>query len=213
MNYLYLHGFASSPQSTKARLFAVRFAELGLTLHVPDLAPDGFKNLTNSGQLKVIAASAGDRPATLIGSSMGGYLAALYAARHASVEKLVLLAPAFGFAQRWPDLLGAEAMEDWRRTRIRTVYHYGDRRDRELSYALVEDAFQYEDFPDFAQPSLILHGRRDAVVPASLSGQFAANHPSTRLTLLNSGHELTDVLDRVWDASASFLGLHRNRMC
>ena len=40
-------------------------------------------------------------PVILMGSSLGGYLAALYAARHANVERLVLLAPAFNFPTRW----------------------------------------------------------------------------------------------------------------
>ena len=50
----------------------------------------------------VIERAVGEQPAILIGSSLGGYLAALYAARHpAQIERLVLLAPAFQFPRRW----------------------------------------------------------------------------------------------------------------
>src|ERR1700691_4599065 len=97
--FVYLHGLASSPHSRKARFFEDRFRELGIGLEIPDLAEGNFRNLTLTAQLNVIArVSHGvsrDEPVALIGSSMGGYLAALYAARHSGdVEKLVLLAPA-----------------------------------------------------------------------------------------------------------------------
>jgi predicted esterase YcpF (UPF0227 family) len=37
---VYLHGFASGPASTKAQFFRTRFAERGVELAIPDLAPD-----------------------------------------------------------------------------------------------------------------------------------------------------------------------------
>jgi uncharacterized protein len=98
-------------------------------------------------------------------------------------------------------------MESWRSTGTRSVFHYGDGRFRDLRYSLVEDALKYEDFPDFRQPGLILHGRLDPVVPAAYSQKFAAVHPAVRLKLLDSGHELTDVLDILWSETAEFLGL------
>src|SRR5262245_8030594 len=98
--FVYLHGFASGPSSSKARFFRDRFAELGIGLEVPVLAEGAFERLTISGQLAVLEQTTGGDPVSLIGSSMGGYLAALYAARHPEVEKLVLLAPAFSFMTR-----------------------------------------------------------------------------------------------------------------
>ena len=54
-------------------------------------------------------------PLVLMGSSLGGYLAALYAARHpSSVDRLILLAPAFRFSRtlaRPPEPPGNRAME------------------------------------------------------------------------------------------------------
>ncbi len=40
--FIYLHGFASSPSSRKARFFEERFRELGIGLEVPDLAEGRF---------------------------------------------------------------------------------------------------------------------------------------------------------------------------
>src|SRR6516164_8365186 len=97
---VYLHGFASGPSSSKARYFRQRLETEGFSVSIPDLSDGNFEGLTLSSQLRVIGSAAGSGGMALIGSSMGGYLAALYAARHADVERIVLLAPAFGFARR-----------------------------------------------------------------------------------------------------------------
>jgi uncharacterized protein len=55
------------------------------------------------------------------------------------------------------------------------VFHYGDNRQRLVSYALLEDGMRYEDYPAFPQPALIFHGLYDDVVPLEYSRQFAAN--------------------------------------
>ena len=72
MNYIYLHGFASSRHSFKGSILRKRFAELGKTLLTPDLNSDDFTHMTPSSQLQVIATTcesvAGD--ITLLGSSM-----------------------------------------------------------------------------------------------------------------------------------------------
>jgi uncharacterized protein len=203
--FVYLHGFASSPGSRKARFFAERFRELGIGLEIPDLAEGDFRNLTLTAQLNVISKVSRDEPVSLIGSSMGGYLAALYAARHAEVEKLVLLAPAFSFASRWPETLGERTMEQWQRTNTLKVFHYSEGREVELGYQLVEDARQYEAYPDVAQPVLIFQGQHDTVVPPEYAGRFAERHPNARLRLLNSDHELSNVLDEMWMETEEFL--------
>lgn len=202
---LYLHGFASGPASSKAQAFRRHLESAGATVTIPDLAAGDFENLTITGQLRVIESAAGGQPVSLIGSSMGGYLAALYAARRPEVERLVLLAPAFRFNRRWPERLGPEQMEQWRRTNELAVYHYGVNAMRRLSYRLVEDAARYEDFPDFRQPALIFHGIHDDIVAARESETFAAGHANARLELVNSGHDLLNALDAIIPAASRFL--------
>lgn len=203
--FVYLHGFASSRNSRKARFFQERFRELGIGLEVPDLAEGDFRNLTITGQLNVMERVCGGEPVSLIGSSMGGYLAALYAARHAEVKKVVLMAPAFSFATRWPETLGAEAMEQWKRTNTLRVFHYAEGREVELGHQLIEDALQYEAYPDFSQPALIFQGRQDTVVPPEYAETFAARHPNASLRMLESDHDLVNVLDEMWRETEEFL--------
>jgi hypothetical protein len=138
---------------------------------------------------------------------MGGYLAALYAARHPEVRRLVLMAPAFGFARRWPLRLGAEKVDEWRRSGWMPVYHYGDKMEHRLSYRLLEEAEAYEDYPAVVQPTLIYHGRGDDVVPYEYSEDFAARNPHVALHVVDSGHELTNVLEEMWRGVRTFLEL------
>jgi pimeloyl-ACP methyl ester carboxylesterase len=205
---LYLHGFASGPSSNKARFFRDRLTAAGATVEIPDLAAGDFEHLTLTRQLHVIERAAHGEPVSLIGSSMGGYLAALYAARHREVDRLVLLAPAFRFSKRWRERYDADALEKWRREGTVEVFHYAEGGNRALAYDLIDDAAQYEDYPNFNQPALIFHGRHDDVVPAEYSEQFAATHPDAHLEVLDSGHELLNVLDYMAPKVADFLGLH-----
>lgn len=207
MIYIYLHGFASSPLSRKARFFAERFAEAGIELKTPDLAPD-FENLTISSQTNIVRQVMGDnREVTLIGSSMGGYVAALCAAGCPVVKQVALMAPAFGLARRWEDTLGGEKSAEWQRTGRLSVFHYGEGRDRKLSYRFIEDAARYPDYPEIRQPALILHGRMDPVVPISNSEEFARRGPDRQLVCFDSGHELTDVLSSLWTEAEAFFEL------
>jgi uncharacterized protein len=206
MRVVYLHGFASSPLSGKAQFFRRKFDARGVRMEIPLLDQGRFEELTVSGQLKVIERAVGEQPAILMGSSLGGYLAALYAARHPSqIERLVLLAPAFQFPRRWRERYSEQEWEQWRREGSAPVFHYGDGRERRLGYQFVEDAAQYEDQPEFSQPALILHGVHDSVVPAGISSAYAARHSNVRLLLMESGHELTDVLEPMWAQICDFL--------
>lgn len=203
--FLYLHGFASGPTSSKAVYLQERLAQHGIPLLIPALDEGDFEHLTISRQLRVIEQIAGDQPVTLIGSSMGGYLASLYASNHPSVERLLLLAPAFGLPDRWPSLLGEEKTALWKQSGFLPVYHYGRQREAQLHYGLLEDAARYPAFPSFRQPALILHGVDDATVPVSLSERFVETHPNAKLVVMQGGHEMTGELPTVWKWAEPFL--------
>jgi pimeloyl-ACP methyl ester carboxylesterase len=202
---LYLHGFASSPASSKARFFARYLRDRSATVEILDLDDGDFERLTLTGQLAVIDRAAHGEPVSLIGSSMGGYLAALYAARHQEVPRIVLLAPAFCFARRWEERMGPTAVAEWQASGAVEVFHYGENRTRRLDYGLLDDARRYPDYPAVRQPALIFHGRTDDIVPPAYSIEFAAAHPNARLELVDSGHELVNVLDDMAPKVAAFL--------
>jgi pimeloyl-ACP methyl ester carboxylesterase len=147
---------------------------------------------------------------TFLGSSMGGYVAALYAMQHPErVSRLVLLAPAFGFPTRWLERHPPHEVESWRETGFTTVYHAEHAREEQIGYQLVTDARQFPDYPEISPdiPILILHGRRDESVPISYSDTFLEVNPHARLAAYESDHSLLDVLDPLWKEIASFLDL------
>jgi hypothetical protein len=202
---LYLHGFASTPASRKARFFAEKLAALGFAVEIPDLAEGDFKRLTITKQLALIERLGCGERVIVIGSSLGGYLAALYAARHPEVERLILLAPALRFHRLWTQEFGPERLRLWREKGSISVFHYGAGSNQLIGYQLMEDAGRFEPDPEFSQPCLLFHGAQDPLVPIAQSAEFAAAHPNVRLIGLHSGHELTDVLDKIWEESEKFL--------
>ena len=202
---VYLHGFASGPGSKKARRFGEFFAARDIPFTVPDLAAGDFAHLTLSGQLRVVQEAIGDQRVHLIGSSLGGYLAALFAAANPGrLDRLVLMAPAFDFAARWRARLGEETFDDWQRTGALPVFHYGAGGNASVGFGLYTEALQYPPFPCVTQPTSIFHGLRDEVVPASLSQRFVECNPHARLRLLDSDHELLDVTDTIQEETWRF---------
>jgi pimeloyl-ACP methyl ester carboxylesterase len=146
-------------------------------------------------------------PTVLFGSSLGGYLAALAAARRPDrVPGLVLMAPAFDFATRWEASTGPRTMAAWRRRGALPVYHYAFKREVPLSIALIDEAGRFEAEPDPECPALVLHGRRDEAVPLAIGEAFVARRPDRRrLVVYDAGHELTEVLEPMWSETTAFL--------
>jgi pimeloyl-ACP methyl ester carboxylesterase len=209
---LYLHGFASGPSSHKASVLSARFAALGAPLHVPDLTPgaDGFERSSPSSMLAVAESALGgaEPPHAIIGSSLGGYLAALAASRDPAVEKLVLLAPAFRLFERWRARLGRAELEDWRAYGLETMHHASGRK-RRIGFQFFEDAAGFPAFPEVRVPTLCIAGTRDDTVPFEDVEAFVARTPSARLVAVDDGHELAASLDRIFDEARAFLATSR----
>lgn len=210
MSVIYLHGFGSGPQSAKATFFRQRLDQIGIPLQVPDLNQDQFSQLTLTRQIQQVCkqlAESAYPSVTLIGSSLGGVVAAWVAERQACVERLILLAPAFGFLGHWLPRLGAEAVETWQRTGLLPVFHYGEGRPLPLEYKFVTDAQNYPDgLLRRPVPTLILHGIRDETIPIQASRDYVAHRPWAQLIPLESDHALTDVLEPIWQATCHFCG-------
>jgi len=206
---LYLHGFASGPGSAKGRALSARFARIGAPVVLADLTPgpDGFERSTPVTMLaEVERLVALHRPRALMGSSLGGWLAAVAAARGAPVERLVLLAPAFGLSERWRARLSPDDERRWRAEGL-VVHHFATGRQRRLPWAFLEAAGTLPAFPEVMLPSLCLAGRRDALVPLADVERFVARTPSARLVALDDGHELLASLDRIFEEARAFLSL------
>jgi len=204
-----MHGFGSGPSSAKAQHLARRFAAAGAALQLSDLTPgdDGFERSSPSSMLaEAERLLAGGRPPHgIIGSSLGGYLAAVEAARNPAVERLVLLAPAFNLFERWDRRLTPAEREEWQ-ARGREVYHFETQRNRRLGWQFHEDARGYPPFPEVKIPTLCIAGRKDETVPLEDVAAFVERTPSARLVEVDDGHALAESLDLIFEEAWEFLG-------
>jgi len=209
---VYLHGFASSPKSTKVGYFTDRFREHGVEIRCPDLNQPSFERLTMTRMLEQLQRELdvqAPAPTTLIGSSLGGTLAILGAARFAArIDRLVLLAPAVMFAKPGHHLLPPERIDEWRRRSALPFFHYADRAERELSFAFYEDSLHYDAFStSFQQPAMIFQGIHDASVDYRTVEAFAKTRSNVTLSLLDDDHQLIASLPRMWSDIRAFAGL------
>ena len=210
MKFIYLHGFASTPESTKAVYLRECFTECNISLEVPDLNQGDFSHLTIARQIAQVQAlfPPDGTPVTLIGSSLGGLTSAWLAEKHSQVQRLVLLAPAFGFLAHWLPQLGEEKLFEWQTSGYFPIYHYGEKRSIPLHYKFVEDARQYQETQLFRPvPTLILHGQCDEVIPINASRNYASLRPWVQLIELDSDHGLRDVMPQIWEATQGFCQL------
>lgn len=218
----YVHGFASSPQSTKAALLAERLRPFGVPLLCPDFNEPDFSTLTASrmiAQLEAAMATLPPGPIALIGSSMGGFVSFHAAVRQARrrarlerlthpIDRLVLLAPAFEFGRSSFGSLDAEGIARWKATDRLDVFHYGDQKVLPLRFALFEDAQGYDSFAEPAPvATIIFQGSRDEAVDPTMVARFSRARPAVTLRAVDDDHLLMDNIDLIWREAATFLGL------
>ena len=207
----YLHGFASSPRSSKAERFERELLMRGVGFSCPDFNQPAFETLTVTRMLAATR-EALDRvpagPIALVGSSLGAFVA-LHAAEAAwgtTVDRLVLLAPALDFGGNRLRRLGVHGIDEWRRTGRLEVFHYGDNMTRHVNYELYEDAAQYDAFSVAGSlPTLVFQGRRDDLVDPEMVERWAARRPHVDLHLVDDGHQLTASMEAIWTEAERFL--------
>jgi uncharacterized protein len=209
MRYVWLHGFASGPSSGKGQFVRDRLEERGLHLVLPDLNEPSFFDLTISrmlSQLDVLAQ--GEGPLVLFGSSLGGFVAATWAAaRPGRTAALVLLAPAFDLAPRWAARMGPTELAKWHAQGRFAFDHYARGKKEELSVAFLDDAARYASYPLPDCPALVIQGKRDEVVAPAVAREFTRRMSGrAQLVELDQGHELNADLPGLWQIIDAYLG-------
>jgi len=216
MVVVYLHGFASSPQSSKATFFKEQFAGEGVTFLCPDLNQPAFSTLTVSRMLQQLETRISSLPPeeiVLIGSSLGGFVAVEAAARQAGrarhpISRLILLAPAVELEwDRWSEV-GPGGVERWRKAGDVEVFHYALDRPERLKFGFYEDAERYHPASRrLALPMLIFQGRQDESVSPEIVVAFSQCQGAATLHMLDDAHQLKNSLDVIWRETARFLEL------
>ena len=147
-------------------------------MNVPD-----FPHLSLHAMLQQVG-----HPELLVGSSLGGYVAALHVARGGQAQWLVLLAPALDP----PALFHQDELPE-------EVEHHGYKKMMPLHRAFYDEMMAAQPFPDASRvPTLIVHGSQDDVVPLSISETYVQRHPRTELVVLPTDHVMADAHDAIW---------------
>ena len=222
---VFAHGLGSTRRGEKAAAFEAACAGRGWPFATFDFrghgASDGtMLDLRGSRLLedleavvRHVGASTGSR-ICLVGSSMGGWASAWFAARNpALVAACVFIAPAFHFLE-WGWLNEGER-EEWRRAgRYRVCNEYID---LELDYGLLAEAahYRFETLTaHFRSPALLFHGLRDEVVPFAESLKFIEScaSPAAELVLIKDGdHRLNRCKERMAALAGEFFAAQVGR--
>jgi pimeloyl-ACP methyl ester carboxylesterase len=214
------HGMDSNKSSEKLVFVAREIAAAGVLALRFDFAYVGessgcFEEITCSGEMDDLKAAyvlvqnhrVGN--IALMGSSMGGTVALLFAAGKADVAALVTLAAPL-HPENFPRRMLTEAqIHHWRECGVTT---YNGRR---LNVSLLDDLEQL-DLPQAARavtcPTLVLHGDADAVVPVEEAYELhACLAGPKRLSILPGGdHRLSNpaLMERALKESLEWLLTH-----
>jgi len=201
VKFLYLHGFASGPDSKKGVAISAHLATRGISALRLNLRVPSFEHLRLSAMIDTTRAAIGspDDRAVVMGSSLGGLTAARLAERDARVVALVLLAPAFQLVSRWRARIGEDEWRAWEERGWLEVDDYASGGRARVDFDFTNDVARIDSspFPDVRVPTLIIHGTRDDVVSIDRSRDFAQGRPNVRLVPVDDGHELTASLDPI----------------
>lgn len=211
---VYLHGFASSPASSKAARFRRELQFHGIAFSCPDFNLPAFETLTITRMLdqtrEAIASVATTSSIALVGSSLGGFVAlhAAVAGWTDRIDRLILLAPALEFGGNRLRQLGEHGIDEWRRAGRLRVFHYAREQEQEIGFGLYEDAARYDALSlRVPQPMLVYQGRHDDSVSPAMAEDWARHRPNVELHMVDDDHQLTASMDEIWRNSARFLGI------
>jgi dienelactone hydrolase len=158
----------------------------------------------------------------LIGHSMGGGIAILYAATDNRVKKLITWAAISECKTPWGNW-PADKMEEWKQSGV--AYYHNSRTHQQMPmyYQLYEDYMQNSEKLDIQKaigqldiPILICHGAADPAVPVENAYLLKSRQPSAQLFINDSDHvfgrkhpwttnELPAAMDAVVEACLQFL--------
>ncbi len=208
---IYLHGFASSIHSGKATYLGQRLRAQGVDVEIPDLNLPDFSTLTVTRMLEQTRAlmEPASGPVTLIGSSLGGFVAVNAASTWPErVANLVLMAPALDFGGNRMRDLGGVGLAQWKQSGHLDVFHFGYGRMMPVHYDLYEDAHRYNAMDaELKMPTLVFQGKRDTAVDPATVDAWSRRRPNVELHMLDDDHQLTASLSYIWLKLAAFLNL------
>lgn len=205
VDWFYLHGFASSPHSTKGKTFGAWAERHGVALDRLDLRVPSFEDLRLSAIVaRVREAIDGLSPdparrAVLIGSSLGGLAALRVAEADPRVAAVFVMAPAMGLTERWRERLGPK-LAAWKATGFMDVPDHALGGTSRIGYGFFEELEAMEQrapWPDVRVPTFVVHGVADDVVDIAYSRRWAKGRRNVVLLEVPDGHDHTASMPQI----------------
>jgi len=206
---LFITGFLSKRWGNKSKALAQWCQEKGWGFCCYDVRGFGdsegsFTDYTLSDWMAdarlVLETLRGGPPITIVGNSLGGWIAWLLAQEYQEIERLVLIAPAFNMMGVRAQSVSAERCHEWHTAGWMPWDDEPAHRDFPLAWKWVEESEAYwsKNF-DRLRPvkTTILHGLQDTVILPKGSSQFVeqllARDPSfpIELNLIQGDHRLS----------------------
>ena len=206
---LYLHGLASGPKSNKAKLFKQALSE-HYPIRIPDLNSPSFTELTITRALNTLEGLLFEKT-IIVGSSLGGYLAALLSLRHSQkIEALVLMAPAFDIKTQLTRYFGLNEMKRWEETQSRIFDHYTYNRKLPLKYNFIADCENHPFYPKLTKQTYILGALNDEIISIDSIHKaiYISETNKIQLTLTEDDHSLSNSVNLAIEATKSFAKAH-----
>jgi alpha-beta hydrolase superfamily lysophospholipase len=196
------HGMESNKESEKLVTLSRQLSEKGIFALRFDFAGSGesegkFEEITYSGEVEDLRAAyevvMKYRPKKIgvLGSSMGGTVALLFAAEEKNVAALVTIAAPVHPERFSKRLSTPEETEQWR------AHGFIEYHGRRLNVSLLHD-LEVLDVPKAARkiscPVLVIHGDKDDIVPVEEGHELFAElaEPKRLCIIEGSGHRLTE---------------------
>ncbi|CAF1584814.1 unnamed protein product [Rotaria sp. Silwood1] len=192
IRFAYLHGFASSPLSTKGVQLREWFQdELNISLDLPDLNIPCFRKQCLSKMIDHVEKNIIESNSIwfLIGSSFGGLVSTLVTQRQPKlIHSLLLLAPAFNPVERWMSKFN---IEQWKNIGFMNHFNPMTQSDEPIDYEFFRDLQTYPSYPIVTTcPITIIHGLHDDIIPIETSREYMQ-----KLRLLNKHPRLMIEVD------------------
>ncbi len=215
--FITCHGFLSAKGSHAkvAQMLAEKgFAALRFDFYGCGESGGDFENVTVSrfvadleGAMDYVKVRVKMDKLIVYGSSLGGMVALLGAAKRKDIRALVLRAPLSDFSGLWKGMAG-NRMGEWERKGFLDMELFGIK--FRLGYGFYRDAAHinvHEMAKKITAPAIIFHGDRDSVVPLEQSRRLAASLANSRLVVFEgAGHRFEEGEEkRMTEGIAGFL--------
>lgn len=206
---LFITGFLSKRWGNKSKALAQWSQEEGWGFCCYDVRGFGdsegqFTDYTLSDWIAdartVLESTKGGPPVTIVGNSLGSWIAWLVAQEFHVVEELILVAPAFNMMGERAKAISKERLHDWHTAGWMPWDDDPVHRDWLLSWKWVEESESYwaKTFDNLRRvKTTILHGEQDSVIAPEGSKRFAnellRRNPSfpLALQLISGDHRLS----------------------